>query len=748
MKKFGKPLKNCIGKLLKSCRPDRPLIPLAVSLLLLVWAVDHFLPHPPPSKIKDYSGGKKSYNAILLSSPQQVRSGYRAEVRLPEDDSRGPKALLTFETLPSLTRGDTISFLARLKGPTSYKNPGGFDYRRSLERKGIFLAGFVAAGDWELTRTAPPSLFTLDPLRSRLKQKLDRGISPTAGSFLKALLLGDTSGLTPELWNDFQSTGTAHIIAISGQHIAIIGALCIALFLFLLKCSSRLILACPVKKIAGLLTLLPITFYILLAGAPPSAVRAGLMFAISVIAYCLKREIDLLSAIAFAAIIITLFDFAAPFTLSFQLSFLAVLSMALLLPPLRGKTPRLLLPVVVTLAATLGTAPLVACRFHSLPVSGLLTNLWAVPYTSFLIPLGGLSLGIASWIPPLEDPLLLLLDKITRLFLSLLHRSADWSFVYELYPKGETTLLLYLGLLFLIGLLYKKWKPALGLLISGILIVIGLNFISNQRDALKVTFIDVGQGDAALVESPDGRTLLIDGGGFLIPGKPVLFDVGREVVVPFLKRSGVKKIDLILLSHPHPDHYGGLQAVVETFPVGEFWWNGEEFPDPSFDKLLGALREKRIESRKVLAPGQSEFGPMKLQILYPKEIRSHESINNNCLVAQLTFGETRFLFAGDIEREAEEEIVKSADLRSTVLKIPHHGSRTSSSVPFIDTVKPEFAVMSLAEGNFFNFPHPGVLEKYENRGVKVFRTDRNGAVTFSSDGHSVSASPFLSMPAP
>lgn len=649
-----------------------------------------------------------------------------------------------FQRVQGLRQGDTISFTTRLKRPNWYKNPGGFNYRRFLERKGIYLTGYVPAEKWRIQKKEASSLFSLDPLRRELKKTIDAGISPPANSLLKSLLVGDTSGLTPEIWEDFRITGTAHLLAISGQHIAIIAAICFALFSWLLKRSPRLILAFSVRKLALLLTIIPVIVYILLAGSPPSAVRAGLMFFATVLAFSLKRDLDLLSSIAFAAIMITLFDFSAPFSLSFQLSFLAVLSMVLFLPPFQQKAPRLLLPLLVTIAATLGTAPLAAYHFHLLPISGVLMNLWAVPFVGFLLPLSGASLFLILLLPPLGMLLLPLLEKLSLLFLGLLHRSASWSFAYEVYPTETTILLVYLLLALFLTILYKKWIRSFALISIGLLLMIGLKPLLSSQDTLKVTFIDVGQGDAALIESPEGQTILIDGGGFLIPDQKNLFDVGREVVVPFLKRKGVKKIDLMILSHPHPDHYGGLAAVVESFPIDEFWWNGQKFLDESFDLLMKALEKNQTKIQKVSAPFVRDIGPLQFSMIHPEKIDRSQNINNNCLAVRATFKDVSFFFAGDIEKDAEEEIIrKGIKIESTVLKIPHHGSRTSSSVPFIDTVKPRYGVVSLSEGNHFGFPHPGILEKYERRDVQLFRTDRNGAVTFESDGKKIEVKRYL-----
>jgi len=567
-----------------------------------------------------------------------------------------------------------------------------------------------------------------------------------ARRFLNALAFGDRTGLTPSLWNDFQKTGTAHLIAISGQHVALVVSFFYLLILWGLKRSVRLMLTLSVKRAALLLSLPVAVAYVLVAGSPPSAVRALIMLAVGVFAYWLRRDFDIYSALALAAILLVSLDRSTLFSASFQLSFLAVLGIALLTSPLSKrflsdpeKTGRLvrwtLLALLATLSATLATAPLVAYRFQIVSLSGVLTNLWAVPACGLLLGITFLSQLLSLLLPFLAKTLTIVPEEAARLFLYLIHQSASWSLTLELYPRQSEVILSYL----LLGLFVLSVHRKLSLIRSAgtatALILIFFLWGSLGSKGLSVTMLDVGQGDAIVIRTPHRRTILMDGGGFLIPGRPVLFDVGREVVLPSLRREGVREIDLMILSHPHPDHYGGLTAIAESLPVREFWWNGQTFPDPTFDRLQDTLTGKTEE---VAAGFKREIDGVLFEILYPEKVKPSLGMNNNCLVLSLKYGETRFLFAGDIERKAEEILIRSGrNLKADLLKIPHHGSRTSSSIPFIEAVSPRFAVASLGEGNMFQFPNPGVLEKYQRRGIQVYRTDLHGAVRLLSDGKRV-----------
>jgi len=730
----------------------RPLVPLAVCSLTALTLLDHFNvrflhPYIPPA-LQSQLGEISTFEGVVVSPPESPGadgSGFRTVVSL-----EGTKILLRTggEAPPSAARGDLIRFQTKLKKPAHYQNPGSFDYRLSLERQGILLTGYVEdAEGLEIVQQAPGGLLGgVDSLRRAIRIRFSERLPAPESGFLSALIAGDRSGLTPELWEDFRRTGTAHLIAISGQHIAIVAALAYGMFLWLLKRSERLMLKTSVRVWSRGFALLPVFFYTLLAGSPPSAIRAAILATLLALALGWRREVDSWSALALAALLITAMDPAAPFSASFQLSFLAVLGILMF----RRETPGcaneggarpaptrtqlyLIRPLWMSVGATLATSPLVAYRFHQVSLSGILTNAWAIPAVGVLLVAAAAALVAPLFMKPL--------GLMTHAFLWALHRSSDLSWVASFYPTEAELLLSFL---FVVLAAWVRWRPvplpwkqvlAAG---SGFVILSGfvLRFdpsLPSRRD-LQVTFLDVGQGDAALVVTPSGKSLLVDGGGFLIPWgdqqKKTRFDVGEREVVPYLKRLGLKRIDAILLSHPHPDHFGGLAAVIRSFPVGEFWWSGQSFPDASFEDLTALIRKNEIPQRLLRDGDHIPWNGCDLDVFYPEKISPARTINDNSLVVRLSYGKASILFPGDIEKEGEAALSDSIPVSSTILKIPHHGSKTSSSVPFIDSVRPQYAVASLGEGNLFGFPHEGILEKYERRDVRIFRTDRDGAVTF------------------
>lgn len=668
-------------------------------------------------------------------------------------------------------RGDRIRFFARLKKPVRYQNPGSFDYRRFLNRRGILFTAYVDRPDDVLVLVHGDGILRrIDAWREKVSRIVREAIPGEGGAFVAALVVGDGSGLGEATRADFQATGTSHLIAVSGQHIAMVGMTVFILLYGALKRSEKVLLRFSARGLALSLSLAPIAFYVVLAGSPPSAVRAAFLAAFLALAAVTNREPEPFSSLGAAAILIGLWDLSAPFSASFQLSFLAVLGILAFRSrgsaglPGRGAWPcapkwvdrYVTGPFWMTLGATFFTAPLVAYRFHELSLSGLLVNMAAIPFSGILLIAGFLGV-LTTLLLPSAGLILLQADGwMADAFLQALHaaaassRNAHW--VASFYPTEAETALAFAFVAILAWMRHRSGRAFLRrhsktaiAAASLVVLLMSASFYWPRRD-LEIVFLDVGQGDSALVLTPSGKTLLVDGGGFLIPGQDTRqsrFEVGRDVIVPYLKRRGIEGIDAVLLSHPHPDHFGGLKGVLDAFPVGEFWWNGQRFPDASFDQLLETVRSKSVRF-KILKDGDVfDWAECGIEVLYPGRVDPGRNINDNSLVVRLRFGESSVLFTGDIEKEGERALADLRDIRADVLKIPHHASRTSSSVPFIDSVKPSVAVASLGEDNLFGFPHEGILEKYRRRGVAVYQTGLDGAVTVRLSPASPKKSPAI-----
>jgi competence protein ComEC len=267
---------------------------------------------------------------------------------------------------------------------------------------------------------------------------------------------------------------------------------------------------------------------------------------------------------------------------------------------------------------------------------------------------------------------------------------------------------------------------------------------------LRITIMDVGQGNAALLELPDGYTMLIDGGGF---SDNSIFDIGARVVAPFLWRNKIKTIDTLVLTHPNSDHLNGLLYIAEHFNVQDMWTNSEARDTLGYRKLMGVVDKRGIVSPNFRQlPRKQIIHGVEINILYPadnflekKGVDKWRNTNNNSMVIRVSKGSISFLFPGDIMAAAEKELVaiSRAKLASTVLLAPHHGSISSSTPPFLDHVAPQIVVISSGWKNSFRFPHKAVLQQYRRRGYQVFRTDTCGAITFITNGENLIAKSFV-----
>jgi competence protein ComEC len=267
---------------------------------------------------------------------------------------------------------------------------------------------------------------------------------------------------------------------------------------------------------------------------------------------------------------------------------------------------------------------------------------------------------------------------------------------------------------------------------------------------LRITSFDVGQGEATLVQLPHGKTMLIDGGGFYNNS----FDLGEKVVAPALWKKKIKHIDIVVLSHPHPDHLNGLVYIVKNFTIQEVWTNGEKVRSEPFEEFVRTIVKKGIKkfvlTREVAHRTVNGVG---VEVLHPPASPRHnpskrypEDINNHSLVIRLTYKDITLLLTGDISREVERDLIQTVPyLKSTILKVPHHGSATSSSSAFLKQVQPEIALLSLGYANIFHLPHPDVLKRYHDQGCQLYRTDRDGAITIESDGSSIRIKTFLNL---
>ena len=684
-----------------------------------------------------------------------------------------------------LSTGDRIVFWGKIRSIRNFSNPGGFDYQRYMAFKKVWGSAYVSAHKLTLIQknTDNRAGAIISGARHRISNLIDQIGDKEQQGVLKALIIGDRNAISPELRKAFNRVGAGHLLAISGLHIGIIATASFLFFKWILSHIPFFLLNAWTKKGAVILSMVPVLVYGLLSGMSPSTQRAVIMVIVFLTAFLFEREHDLINTLAIAAMIILIVHPPSVFSISFQLSFAAVLAIIYgfsRLPPLwsTGQNStrkqkwskaaiKLYCFVMTSFFAIVGTLPLVMHYFNQVSLVGLPANIIFIPLIGFVVvPLG----IMAVFIYPLTVTGALVCLKagssVLEYVIKIINLISGWAFaaiktVTPNYPEIFCFYVLFWVLLNLKGVKIKssaalsknrnhpdKNSIQKSVVIVGLLTALIFSADAGYwlyqrywRDDLRVTMIDVGHGNASLLELPYGYNILIDGGGF---SDNRVFDVGASIVAPFLWQKKIRTIDSIVLSHPNSDHLNGLIYIAENFNVKNVWTNHEAADTFGYRLFMETIKKNNIRMpayHKIA--GVHDINGVHIDILYPREdfiekrkTETWRNLDNNSLILKASFKGVSFLFPGDIKERAEYELVSTVGnkLRSSVLLAPHHGSKTSSTERFLKKVKPEVIVISSRYKSRFGFPHPSVLKRYQDMGCRVLETANNGAVSVRTDG--------------
>ncbi len=793
------------GVLLLSCRtPFQAVTPKAPRRLLQLFFFLIGALHAGPF-LKPPADANHIYNLIkyrqtvtisgrLVQSPSTTGYGPHTRTRLlmaadflsrPGEELSAVKPVaglvrLSLQGLPpaDLEPGDRFIAKAVLARVYAYATPGVFNYQKFLAGQSIWITGWIgapgkifklkdlAAGN--IRRTLRYYRYLPERFRHDIAKFLDHTLDNRTRGLYKAILIGDKSAIPPAILENFKAAGCVHILAISGMHMGLLALLFITALNWLLKRSTWIILHIPVLKTASFLALLPLSGYALIAGFNTPVIRALIMAFFIVSAILFDRDRSLKTNIALAALLILLWNPAALFTASFQLSFGAVIAIAVIYPRigalfdtnygqrrsaagrLAGKIIRWSLAgATLSVAVLLGTAPLLLYNFNRLSLVSPFANLIVEP----LICLWSLIIGLAACIvmpfsPALAEGLfhagswgLTAAAQITATFAKLPF-AALWFTTPS--PIEIIAYFLVLG-----GLIYgKPWQKGSRskfFIIPALVIIIAMpglrHMIRLSTDETTVDILDVGQGSSTLLELPQGRTLLLDGGG----PRGERFNVGEGIIAPYLWKKRISRIDGVIISHPHADHYNGLAFILRHFKPKTLWINGENKQEPTYQKLLDLAGTLAIEIKAPSAGAMLfQTDRVSLACVAGAGRRTDISINdtnNRSLILKLvqrgkTDGrEVSFLFPGDIGKKAEKWLAATKkDINADVLLVPHHGSLSSNNSVFMAAVSPQYVAVSAGRFNNFNFPAPAFVKYCKTKGIKTLITFRDGTTSFTTNG--------------
>ena len=720
-------------------------------------------------------GKRVTIEGVVLEPSKRLRDRVRLVLRADWILLKGQERRVNDRILVNIFRegrafvsGEKIRFPARLRSFRNFNNPGRYNYELAMQVRGITCAASVSDGRRIVSMGRGRLGFPkgiLEKVRGPVRELFTESLSLDDRALYRALVLGERQELTPEIREPFDRAGLGHILAVSGLHIGLVAWLVFTAAIFSLSRSYRLVLRFSLRKAAAILTCLPVIAYACIAGFQVSSQRAMIMVLAFLLSIVLGREKDLWSTLALAALVVLAINPLAIFSISFQLSFFAVTGILWLTPVLHrrmfqsngnleGKKTffsRVLAYAAgllsVTLSATIFLLPLTAFYFHRISLVALPANLLVVPVMGFwVLPLG----LMASLSLPFSQPLAVFFLRLGAWGLELIRgitgvlTQFSWSSIWVITPNILELLLMYGLLFFLFFSRRRRWAKA-GLWLVLLLMTVDVFYWvyrTQFNPHVKVTFLDVGQGNSALVQLPGRKRMLIDGGGY--PGN--FFDTGRMVVAPFLLREKIKRVDYLILSHPQSDHMNGLGFIAAHFNPREFWSNGVPVQTSVYRELMAIISSKNIKTRTPLElTGGMEVSGVRIDLLHPPAAPGNSpgqgdnlGVNDRSLVLKLTYGGVSILFPGDLEQAGEAFVVSRAgsSLRSDVLMAPHHGSRGSCTKAFLEKVRPRVVIISCGKGNTFGFPHRDTIRRIKEVKGRIIRIDRAGAVelTIAPDG--------------
>jgi competence protein ComEC len=675
-----------------------------------------------------------------------VASDSIVEPRAVERGSRRIMVLLYLKDGEGSTEVPSLGKKVRIEGilnPFPFqRNPGEFDYAKYLalsDIEGIVTVkgvhGIREAG-LEDMRSLPAYVCSAQRALYRIFDSLH---APRHASFLKGIIFGYRGEIPSDVKQSFMDTGTIHILAVSGSNVAFVAFVLFSIFGFL-----RLS-----RRITGGLTIVGLVAYMLITGSSPSVIRATIMAIVILFGTMLERKADIYNSISVAALLLLIWDANNLFDVGFQLSFAAVVSIVYFYPRLELLIKRIperfeeikgidavLKLFAVSVAAQLGTAPFIAYYFGRVSIVSFLANILVVPMSGLSTFIGAAELGFSPLSHGIAQLYAAANDFLVWFLLGFVKQAASVPFAYiETWNVSPAAAIAYyvvvLGVFNLRRPHILAWMTILLLALGNGLLYTEIWSAAHPR--LIATAVDVGQGDAILLEFPNARRILIDAG----PSSQ-RFNAGEQTVVPFLKRKGITKLDCLVITHPHSDHIGGAGAVLRSTKVDTVFVTSQSVADGLTRHVLELARMNGVQVKTLGRGNQIQIDSgARLYVLSPDLDKAKmDNWNNTSLVLKVVYGESSILLVGDAEFPVEQTMIARYGrfLACDALKAGHHGSASSTGEDFINTVRPRTAVISVGTHNAFGHPSPRTLKMLARHSIEVLRTDKSGAIVLESDG--------------
>lgn len=661
--------------------------------------------------------------------------------------------------IDGLQPGMTLMILARVGPIVNFKTPGAFDYKGYMAASDVYVNGWIKNRQdiievQDQTKSRLQHLYYLpEQVRQKVAVFLGRHLNPTIFGLYQALLVGSRAGVSPEVQEQFKATGTMHLLAISGLHMGLLGLMIVAILNWLLRRSQWLLLHVHVPSLALIGSLPVLVGYAFIAGMNTPVLRALIMATVMLTAVILRRQHRLLHLVAAAALLVLICNPLALFTVSFQLSFSAVTALALFFPqlictdqldpPEPGHVARLTrytkTALLVSITATVGTLPFMLLYFNRFSPIGPVMNLLVEPFLCFWALPWGLAAIPLIFIAPQGAAMFLKVGSLgitAGQYCTALGTAVPFTSLWTITPTiGE---IIAYGLLLLLWRLWPQsaW-PGKVTTIGTLLLLAhftGGLWVPEKPGNSQITYLDVGQGTSTFLHLPDGSRILVDGGG----NRSSSFDVGERIIAPYLWKKRIWRLDQTIISHPHSDHFSGINFVLPHFRPKTLYINGDQRSEGNYTKILAQARQLGIEIT-VPKAGQNIVQGKDFQLVVigmnglPME--QNAPVNDKCLVLKYSHGRQEFLLPADISARSEDLLIREqVNLKADVLLAAHHGSTTSNSKLFLAAVNPSRIVVSAGKNGQAHYPAPENLALWRALNIQTYITRDQGTITCTTDG--------------
>lgn len=631
------------------------------------------------------------------------------------------------EDVSKLEYGNKISVIGTYKKPTERRNYKGYDYMKYLKTKKI-CGSLIVDGEVKLikTKNINPIFTIINKLSLIFKQNLKKLLSEQEAELEQGILLGDTSDIESEIKDDFRKCNLSHMLAVSGAHLSY-------LVLGINTVLSKKAFGIRRRKILSIIFIL---IFMVIVNMSPSVVRAGISTIIAIFATLIYRKQDTYTTISIALLLTLLNNPFAIFDVGLQLSYLATLSIIVFYSKFTQKQfnnkvkKYLYESAMLTFSANILILPIIIYEFNTIPINSVISNLLAGPLLGICIILGMFTVIISIILFPVSKLIAFPLQIILKILIKIIELISKIPFG-NYTVKTPWFIVVFLTYVIIATLIYNKKRitKILTMVTLIIFVVMQVCTFINIDGKLKIYFIDVGQGDSMLVRTVRGKNILIDGGGSKDPD----YDIGEKILVPYLLDRRIKTLDYVIISHFDEDHATGVAQILGKIDVSSIILTRQLEENDIYRHILSIAKEKKIKLIYVKEGDVLKIGGIKISIIHPEnKLMINNPMNNNSIVCKVEYNSFSMLLTGDIEMEAEELILrKNINLKADVLKVAHHGSKTSTTGEFLKAINPKVALIGVGKNNNFGHPSNEVIQRLKENGTRIYRTDENGEISIT-----------------